>query len=103
VGALTGGKQRTHDYLYWEHDVYDQKAGKLRDDRLWQAVRMGDWKAVRVAPNSPMQLYDLGADPAERNDLAQAKPHLVARAEILMKTARTEPRPHDTGSMKWVS
>ena len=103
VGALKGGKQPAHEYLYWEHDTYDQKTGRLRDDRLWQAVRMGNWKAVRVSPSSPLQLYDLGTDPAESNDLAAVKPDLVQRAQDLMKAARAEPRPHNTGSMKWIS
>jgi arylsulfatase A-like enzyme len=103
VNALTGRKQRQHEYLYWEHNTYDQKAGRLRDQRRWQAVRMGDWKAVRVAPASPVELYNLRSDQAEQTDLAGTKPDLVRRAEELMKEARTEPRPHNTGSPKFVS
>jgi hypothetical protein len=35
-------------------------------------------------------LYDLKADPGETKNLAGAKPELAARAEALMKAARTE-------------
>ena len=55
-----------------------------------QAVRFGDWKAVRNGPSSPIELYDLKTDPGETKDLAGEKPDLVARAEALMKAARTE-------------
>jgi arylsulfatase A-like enzyme len=103
VSALTGGKQRQHEYLYWEHNTYDQQTGKLRDPRLAQAVRIGDWKAVRVTPASPVEVYNLRSDPAEQTDLAKTKPEIVRQAQQLMKTARTEPRPHNTGSMKFVS
>lgn len=103
LGALTGGKQRRHEYLYWEHNTYDQKAGKFREDRLAQAIRMEDWKIVRLTPDSPPELYNLRTDPAERHNLSPTRPEFILKAQELMKTARTEPRPHNTGSMKWVS
>jgi arylsulfatase A len=99
---LTGGKQRAHAYLYWEHNIYDQKSGTLQADRLSQAVRMGDLKAVRPRPGAPIEIYDLRNDAAETTDLAPKEPALVRRMEQLFKTARTEPRPHNTGSMRWV-
>jgi arylsulfatase A len=101
--ALTGGQQRRHEYLYWEHDTYDQKSGKLRENRLWQAVRMGDWKGVRVRPDADIELYNLRTDPAETVNMAAKEPALVRRMETLFGAARTEPRPHNTGSMQWVS
>lgn len=100
---LTGRKQPRHEYLYWEHNTYEQKSGKLRDDRLSQAVRMGEWKAVRVKPNAPVELYNLGADTAEAQDLAAKEPAIAKKMEAILRAARTEPRPHNTGSMKWVS
>ncbi|MGA0555331.1 arylsulfatase [Larkinella sp. VNQ87] len=65
VPALTGkGIQKNHDYLYWE---FHEQGGK-------QAVRRGNWKAVRLnaatAPNGPVELYDLSKDPAESTNLA---------------------------------
>ncbi|UXX80970.1 arylsulfatase [Reichenbachiella carrageenanivorans] len=48
-----------HDYFYWE---FPSQGGK-------QAVRMGDWKAVRLGlmadANAPIELYDLESDPQE--------------------------------------
>jgi len=52
--VLTGKKQPEHDYLYWE--FYGGQGKK-------QAVRMGNWKAVRLNvfedPDGPIELYDL--------------------------------------------
>jgi len=44
------------------------------------AVRAGDWKLVRRGPEGEpvWELYDLGDDPEERNDLAAALPDTVA-------------------------
>ena len=66
-----------------------------------QAVRMGDWKAVRPKPGAPLELYDLGRDVGETSNVAAAHSDVVARIEAYLKTARTEPRPHDTGSFEF--
>ncbi|MBC8008860.1 MAG: hypothetical protein H7067_02030 [Burkholderiales bacterium] len=58
--------------------------------RLLQAVRFGDWKAVRHGPGVPLELCDISTDLAEKTNLAAARPELVARAEFLLETARTE-------------
>jgi len=43
------------------------------------AVRAGDWKLVwRTMLPSSAELYDLGQDPSERNDLAVQHPDKVA-------------------------
>ena len=69
--------QRAHAYLYWEF------AGH-------QAVRMGDWKAVRLKGSPATELYDLAADPSERTNVAASHRDLVARAEETFRTGRTE-------------
>jgi len=80
VSFLKGGPAPTREYFYWE----------LHERGFIQAVRFGDWKAVRNAPSALIELYDLGKDPAESTDLAGEHPELVAKAEGLLKTARIE-------------
>jgi arylsulfatase A len=80
VSFLKGGPAPKRDHFYWE----------LHEGASLQAVRFGDWKAVRNGPESPIELYDLKTDAAESNDLARQKPNLVAKAEALMKSSRTE-------------
>lgn len=77
---LLGNKQKSHDHLYWE---FHEGGGK-------QAVRMGDWKAVRLNmgnnPDAPIELYNLSKDEGEQNDVAAANPEIVAEmAEIMNK------------------
>lgn len=79
VSFLRGGPAPKRDYFYWE----------LHEQMPTQAVRFGDWKAVRPRHDRPIELYDLATDPGETKDLAAAKPDLVARAEALMKAAHT--------------
>ncbi len=100
--AITGKPQPPHEFLYWEFQAYDQKGKKFRDDRMWQAVRMGDWKAVRPAGSARLELYNLKNDPGEQKDVAAANPQVMKRIEAYLATARTQPRRHDTGSMDWV-
>ena len=66
--------------MYWE----------FHERGFQQAVRMGDWKAVRLAKDAPLELYDLETDPAEERNVAAAQPAVVARIETYLKTARTE-------------
>lgn len=103
VPVLKGKRPPSRDFLYWEHDTYDQKSEKLREDRVLQAVRYRDWKAVSLRPGTPLELYDLRTDPGEATNVASKHPEIVAKIEAFLKTARTAPRPHNTGSMKWVS
>ena len=85
VPAITGNeqKQAVHDYLYWE---FHERGGR-------QAVRKGNWKAVRYdvfQGNRPIELYDLSVDPYESNDIAKQHPEIVRRMAEIMVEARTE-------------
>jgi len=70
--------QRQHEFLYWE----------LHGHETQQAVRFGDWKAVRRGDRST-ELFDLKGDPAESRNLAPSHPDIVQQAESLMKSAHT--------------
>jgi arylsulfatase A-like enzyme len=79
--TLLGGKQPERPFLYREfHGVGGQ-----------QAVRVGDWKLVRLhlvgtpkKPAAPVtELYNLAADPSEKQNVAAAHPDIVARLEKL--------------------
>jgi uncharacterized sulfatase len=71
-------EQGSHPYLYWE--FYEQ-GGR-------QAVRFDRWKAIREPMKTgPVELFDLMTDLGETNDLAPARPDLVARAVRYMDEA----------------
>lgn len=78
--TLLGKKQSPHRFLYWE---FHEKGTK-------QAVRMGDWKGVRLAPAASLELYNLEKDVAEKENVAQRHPKIVSRIEAYLKTARSE-------------
>ena len=80
VSFLKGGPAPAREYFYWE----------LHEGASLQAIRWGNWKAVRNGPSKPIELYDLSIDAAESKNLAAEKPDLVARAESLMVAARTD-------------
>lgn len=48
------------------------------------AVRQGDWKLVRIH-NGPWQLFDLGQDLAEKQDLAADRPQMVEQLQAAWK------------------
>jgi len=81
---LGQGDQQQHGYLYWE---FHEGGGR-------QAVRMGNWKGVRLnvkeAPNGPIALYDLQADPAETTDVAAARPEIAKQLAERMEEAHHE-------------
>jgi arylsulfatase A-like enzyme len=80
VPALLGKPQAEHKYLYWEFHEGSSK----------QAVRMGRWKAVRLAPSRAIELYNLNSDIGEENDIANRHPDIVARAKEIMNNVRTD-------------
>jgi arylsulfatase A-like enzyme len=87
LGEKAAGRpQRDHEFLYWE----------FHEGGFRQAVRMGNWKAVRLAPNKPLELYDLKSDIGEGHNVAGEHPDVVAKMEARLKEART-PSPHWPG------
>ena len=80
TAMLKGGPAPKRDAFYWE----------LHEGPFIQAVRFGDWKAVRNGPNKPIELYDLKTDEGEKQDLAGKRPEVVAKAEEFMKSAHRE-------------
>lgn len=81
--VMTGKNQTSHDYLYWE---FHEEGNK-------QAVRMGNWKGVRLNvyenPDGPIELYDLETDPSETRDISSEKPEIVERIKEILKEAHT--------------
>lgn len=78
--ALLGQPAQPHEYLYWE----------FFEHGFQQALRLGDWKAVRLGPGRPLELYDLGTDIHEQNNIADKHPPVVVRIEAILKMARTD-------------
>jgi arylsulfatase len=79
VPTLTGrsAQQQNHEYLYWEY------VGG-------QAVRLGDWKGIRLNSDAEIELYDMAGDPGETTNVAADHPDVVARIEQVMREGRTE-------------
>ena len=79
--ALLGREQTGHEFLYWE--FHEGKGSK-------QAVRMGTWKAVKLAVSKPLELYDLSTDIGEERDVAAGHSDVIKTIEAYLETARTE-------------
>jgi arylsulfatase A-like enzyme len=73
--------QEQHAYLYWES--YER-------DGFEQAARKGKWKAVTSGKNTPIELFDLSNDLAEKNDVAAENPEVVAEIKKIMVEGRTD-------------
>src|SRR6185436_10959239 len=79
--TLLGAAQTNrHDFLYWE----------FHERGFQQAVRMGDWKAVRPQVGDALELYDLKSDASEKQNVAEKNPAVIAQMEAYLKNARTE-------------
>jgi len=93
VPALIGGEQKEHDFLYWE-----MRGGK----NLSQAVRMGNWKAIRHKSDGPMELYDLETDLGEKTNVAANHGDKIEKITKLMATEHADERayPPEKGSHK---
>ena len=75
--------QKEHEFLYWEYHSQGSR----------QAVRFGNWKAVRndvkKNPNTTPELYNLATDRAEKTNVAAEHPDLAAKAAEYMKASHT--------------
>jgi arylsulfatase len=64
--AFTGQALKRDDAIYWEHE------GNA-------AVRVGDWKLVRLKAKGDWELYDMKTDRTESNNLAAQNPDQAKR------------------------
>jgi len=78
--AILGKPVTRHKYLYWEFHEGSSK----------QAIRMENWKAVRLAPSKSIELYDLSSDIGEENNIARKHPEIVAEVEAILSKVRTD-------------
>jgi arylsulfatase A-like enzyme len=80
ANALIGKEQtEKHPYLYWDY-------GHCRE-RYDQAVRLGDWKGIRLGQGAEIQLYNLQSDVGEEKDVAADHPGIVGKIGEIMKNA----------------
>jgi|AntAceMinimDraft_11_1070367.scaffolds.fasta_scaffold09562_3 arylsulfatase A-like enzyme len=79
---LGNGKQKEHEYLYWE---FHENGGR-------QAIRKGDWKLViyNLDKGGQNGLFNLKEDPGEINNLAKIFPEMVEELLFIIKKSRTE-------------
>jgi arylsulfatase A-like enzyme len=81
LSALLEKKQPQHEYFYWE---LHESGGK-------QAVRWGKWKGVKtditIKKDAAVELYDLDADPFEKDNVAVKYPEVVRKIESYMQEA----------------
>ncbi len=78
---LKKGVQTKAPYLYWE---FHEQGGK-------QAARWQQWKGVQTnvstATPSPIELFDLSKDAAEKNNVASKHPEMVKKMKRIFKDA----------------
>lgn len=86
--TLLGKKQATHDFMYWEFFNVKGKIAVMTQ----QAVRMGDWKAVRAnintKQNTPLELYNLKTNIGETQNIASQHPDIIKKIEDYLAGVR---------------
>jgi arylsulfatase A-like enzyme len=80
--------QKSHEFLYWEAAGGNQSIGE-------QAVRLGDWKAVRTRPGGQWELYNLKADPKETSNVTAKHPEVMQRIQAIAAAEHTPERKYD--------
>jgi len=84
--------------LFWHFPVYLE--AYLENDTSTQdpvfrtrpgsAVRLGDWKLIQYFENNDLELYNVGEDLSETNNLAQARPEKVKELLTILEDWRLE-------------
>lgn len=77
--AHSGRAQKQHAYLYWE-------------DPNSCAVRMGNWKAIRPQKDASFELYDLGEDVEELQNVAGLYTNILHKMQMHAEEAHSPVR-----------
>ena len=74
--------QKSHEFLYWEFHE-----GGFKQAALYQ----GRWKGIRSGnAHSPISLFDLHSDPAEKENIASINPAIAATIGEYLTIARSD-------------
>lgn len=82
--------QKEHTYLYWEADGAKQEV-------VHQAVRWGNWKAVRPRNRGAWELYDLKNDIGEKTNLAAGKADVLQQIDAFCRESHSPERKFGPG------
>lgn len=76
------GEQKQHDYLYWE---FYEENGR-------QAAVVGNYKGLlqNLRENPVFELYDLGTDDSETNNIASQHPEMEQKMREIFREAHSE-------------
>lgn len=78
--VLTGRGRLGRQELFWHYPHYSNQSVNAGDvDQPGAAVRQGRYKLIEFYQDDHVELYDLGRDPGERQNLARTRPALAAR------------------------
>ena len=77
--------QKKHDFLYWESAGANQNIAQ-------QAVRLGDWKAVRGRSGQEWELYDLKTDVKEARNVSAQRPDVMKKIHAIIAAEHTPER-----------
>ena len=93
---LLNKKQPKHDHLYWE--IQEGRGVK----GFKQAIRFGNWKAIRQFDSYHTELYNLENDINETEDVSAQHPNLVEKANAILKkeSVKIEHYPFSGGVFK---
>ena len=80
--------QRHHAFLYWEAASADQTITQ-------QAVRWGDWKAIRGRANEDWELYNLKSDEQESHNVFAKHPDVMERIHAIIAAEHSPERKYE--------
>lgn len=76
------GKLRRQN-IFWHYPHYHPGGATP-----YSAIRSGNFKLIEFFEDSRLELYDLAADPAEKNNIASQNPELTSKLHALLKEWR---------------
>ena len=89
VPTLLGRKeQKRHEFLYWESASVNQTTNQ-------QAVRWGDWKAIKGGPAAKWELYNLRSDEKETTNVIDRHPDVMSRIAAIIAQEHTSERKYE--------